>query len=72
MPGRLGFSIMALTGPAQEGEVTSIVTVQARAQGEDFSNVLPGGELQGHFAVTNNAEALKLAARVLWHLNRRG
>jgi hypothetical protein len=72
MPGRPGFSIMALTGPTHDEAVTSLVTMQARTEGEDFSNVLPGGELQGHFAVTNNAEALKLAARILWHLNRRG
>ena len=35
-------------------------------------NVLPGGEMQGHFAITNNMEALKLAARCFWHLAPRG
>ncbi len=72
MPNRPGFSVMALQAPTQPEEVTSIVTMPAREQGEDFSNVLPGGELQGHFAVTNNAEALKLAARCMWHLNHSG
>ncbi|HET9439706.1 MAG TPA: hypothetical protein VFO52_06025 [Longimicrobiales bacterium] len=70
MPGRPGFSIMALTAPAWQEETTSLAELKARPEGDDFSNVLPGGELQGHFAVTNPIEALKLAARCLWHLSR--
>lgn len=38
----------------------------ARAEGADFANVLPGGELRQLHAVVNTAEALKLAARVFW------
>jgi hypothetical protein len=42
----------------------------ARDEGEDFANVLPGGELRGLHAVTNAGEVLKLASRVLYRLVR--
>jgi hypothetical protein len=72
MPGRPGFSIMELNTAGHEAEVTSVAELQARETGDDFANVLPGGELQGHFAITNTAEALKLAARCFWQLSPRG
>ncbi|MBR9990139.1 MAG: hypothetical protein KFH98_10305 [Gemmatimonadetes bacterium] len=37
-------------------------TVKVRPEGDDFANVLPGGELQDYRAITTRAEALKLAA----------
>lgn len=72
MPGRPGFSIMEVSTSHAEREVTSLAELKARPDGEDFANVLPGGELQGHFAITNTAEALKLAARCFWQLSPRG
>ena len=72
MRGRPGFSIMEVNQSLVPHSTTSIAELQARAEGEDFANVLPGGELQGHFAITNNVEALKLAARCFWHLAPRG
>ena len=72
MAGRPGFSIMEVDLARGDGEVTSIAELRARADGDDFANVLPGGELQGHFAITNTAEALKLAARCFWQLGPRG
>ncbi|MCI0432133.1 MAG: hypothetical protein L0271_00595 [Gemmatimonadetes bacterium] len=39
--------------------------VQARADGTDFDNILPGGELDGLHGLLNTAEALKLASRAL-------
>ncbi len=71
MRGRPGFSIMEVQH-AELGAATSVAELKARADGVDFENVLPGGELQGHFAITNNVEALKLAARCFWYLSRRG
>jgi len=44
--------------------------VQARPDGSDFDNVLPGGELQGYRAITTHAEALKLAVRAFRHIDR--
>jgi hypothetical protein len=72
IPGRPGFSIMDVRMQQLPDEHTSIAELKARAEGDDFANVLPGGELQGHFAVTNNVEALKLAARCFWQLGPRG
>lgn len=72
MPGRPGFSIMEVTTRSEDAEVTSVAELQAREAGDDFANVLPGGELQGHFAITNTAEAMKLAARCFWQLSPRG
>ena len=72
MPGRPGFSIMEVKAAAVGDAHTGIAELKARDEGEDFANVLPGGELQGHFAITNNVEALKLAARCFWHLSPRG
>ena len=71
MSGRPGFSIMEVSAGGVSDETTSIAELKAREEGEDFANVLPGGELQGHFAITNTAEALKLAARCFWQLSPR-
>ena len=72
MQGRPGFSIMEVSAARASDETTSVADLKARPEGEDFANVLPGGELQGHFAITNIAEALKLAARCFWQLTPRG
>ena len=72
LPGRPGFSIMEVSGQHATDTNVSVAELKARAEGEDFANVLPGGELQGHFAITNNIEALKLAARCFWQLAPRG
>ncbi|HEX6064467.1 MAG TPA: hypothetical protein VFZ04_09630, partial [Longimicrobiales bacterium] len=71
MAGRPGFSIMEVSAADASEETTSIAELKARGEGDDFANVLPGGELQGHFAITNTAEALKLAARCFWQLSPR-
>jgi hypothetical protein len=72
MEGRPGFSIMEVGAHHLADAHTSVAELKARSEGEDFANILPGGELQGHFAVTNSAEALKLAARCFWQLSPRG
>jgi hypothetical protein len=72
MPGRPGFSIMEVSAARASEETTSVANLKARGEGEDFANVLPGGELQGHFAITNTAEAVKLAARCFWQLGQHG
>jgi hypothetical protein len=50
-------------------QLTEWATVSARPDGEDFANVLPGGELQGYHAITTGAEALKLAALCFAHIS---
>jgi hypothetical protein len=68
-PGRPGLTVVAIAvepgaDPAQWADV------QARPDGSDFANMLPGGELQGFRALTNHAEALKLAVRAFRHIDR--
>lgn len=62
-PGRPGFATTAVEGEVAEG---GWIDVDARPGGRDFENVLPGGELEGLYAVTNAEEALKLASLAFW------
>ena len=61
-PDRPGFSVVAVDAetPPEEGDWSR---VQARAEGEDFANLLPGGELSDLHTLLNGAEVLKLLAR---------
>ena len=61
-PDRPGFSVAAVDAetPPEEGDWSR---VQARAEGEDFANLLPGGELSDLHTLLNGAEVLKLLAR---------
>jgi hypothetical protein len=47
------------------------VADKARADGTDFDNILPGGDIDGLFGLTSAAEAVKLAALCLRWLERR-
>jgi hypothetical protein len=44
--------------------------VRARPDGEDFANILPGGELKQYHALTTHAELLKLVVRAFRHIDR--
>src|SRR5512146_1851187 len=55
---RPGFSVAAVAVGRDEEECWS--AVQARPEGGDFANQLPGGELAGLHTLTNLAEVLKL------------
>lgn len=72
LPNRPGFSVLPVRASQSEMPITSVAELKAREEGEDFENLLPGGDMQGHFSITNNMEALKLAARCFWHLAPRG
>ncbi len=60
-PDRAGLSLIDI-GEDVPGTLGAWATLHARDDGEDFSNVLPGGEIQKLLAVTTRLEALKLAA----------
>ncbi|HEX2167235.1 MAG TPA: hypothetical protein VHG09_08335 [Longimicrobiales bacterium] len=70
-PGRPGLSLFDVSLDAA-AQLTEWAKVDARPDGEDFANILPGGELQGYRAVTTGAEALKLAARSFARVADRG
>ena len=64
VPQRGGFSIIDLKSAIPADAPGNFADADAREEGVDFANVLPGGDRL--FAVTNQLEALKLAARCFW------
>lgn len=60
-PDRPGFSVVPVAAELEDGRPGDW-GARARPEGEDFANVLPGGELDALYAVATPAEALKLAA----------
>ena len=67
VPNRAGFSIINLAGVLSDAAEGHFGDVQARADGTDFENVLPGGSGR-LYAITNAMEALKLVSRTFRHL----
>lgn len=69
-PDRAGFSVVpvgtVLEGDGQPGDWIS----DARAEGDDFANTLPGGELESLVSLETGAEALKLVALWFQYLER--
>jgi hypothetical protein len=63
VPNRAGYSVVEVTTDVTAGVAGHFGDVQAREAGEDFENILPGGEGR-LFAVTNEMEVLKLVSRV--------
>ncbi|MEO5509918.1 MAG: hypothetical protein ABIV28_08900 [Longimicrobiales bacterium] len=65
---RAGFTAIEISVPLPVPDLGHFGDIEAREQGPDFANVLPGGELRGLLAVTNAGEVLKLASRVFHQL----
>jgi hypothetical protein len=59
-PGRPGFSTIALETPLERTDTFPRSGV--RPEGEDFANILPGGELQGWYGLITELEVLKLVS----------
>lgn len=62
--GRAGFGIIEAAADLPPAPAAHWADVQAREDGEDFANILPGGEIQGLFALTSVGEAFRLASLV--------
>ncbi len=69
-PDRPAFTAIDLTVPLPAPAPGHFGDIQARESGDDFANILPGGELRGLFAVTNAGEVLKFVSRALHDLQR--
>ena len=67
VPHRAGFSIINIAGMLSDAPMGHFGDVQARENGVDFENVLPGGTGR-LYAITNAMEALKLVSRAFLHL----
>lgn len=60
-PGRPGFSTITLETPLERSD--SFPRSGSRPDGEDFANILPGGELQDWYGLITELEVLKLVSR---------
>ncbi|MGH7500741.1 MAG: hypothetical protein ACREL7_03190 [Longimicrobiales bacterium] len=70
-PGRPGFSVMdAIASPPHPPGHWG--DAQARADGKDFANILPGGELSNLFGLVNVAELFKFVSRAFHFLAHAG
>lgn len=79
-PGRPGFASIDVGAPLDAGEEDGDggdddapvhwAHADARPGGADFENVLPGGEIEGLYAITTPTEALKLASLCFWYIDR--
>jgi hypothetical protein len=66
---RAGFSVVEIP-PLPLADAGEWLRLQGREEGRDFAPTLPGGELAGLYSVETGGEALKLAARLLLHLEK--
>lgn len=71
-PDRPGFGSIDVSRDVAEAPEGHWAGIDARPGGEDFANVLPGGELDRLHAVTTENEALKLACLAFWSLTGGG
>lgn len=62
--GRPGVSLVDLA--IEDATAGHWADAQARPEGTDFENILPGGELRDYRALTNGTEVLKLASLCFW------
>jgi hypothetical protein len=69
-PGRGGLGVIDIAATPPDAGDPHWADLDARGDGQDFANILPGGELQGYHGVTAPAEVLKLTARVFAWLDR--
>jgi hypothetical protein len=67
VPNRAGFSVINIAGMLSDATAGHFGDVQAREDGTDFENVLPGGSGR-LYALTNAMEALKLVSRTFRYL----
>jgi hypothetical protein len=71
-PGRAGFSTIAVGAELESALEGHWGDVTGRLDGEDFANILPGGELQGWHGLVTEVEVLKLASRIFREVEREG
>lgn len=67
-PDRAGFSTIPVSRDQHAQPLGHWADGQARPEGRDFENILPGGELQRWLGLLTEAEALKLVSRIFWYI----
>ncbi len=71
-PGRPGFSTIVIETPIDRGDADPRADDEARQGGQDFANILPGGELQGWYGLITELEVLKLVSRTFQTIESHG
>lgn len=66
--GRPGFTVMEVAAELAARPLSHWADADARPDSPDFENVLPGGEIQGLYALVTEAEALKLISLLFWYV----
>lgn len=66
-PGRPGYSVVAAAAELGDLPTGHWGDAEARPEGPDFGNILPGGEIENLYALVTETEALKLASRIFWY-----
>lgn len=65
--GRPGFTVVDVAAELADQPPGHWADADARPGSPDFENVLPGGEIEGLYALVTEAEALKLISLVFWY-----
>jgi hypothetical protein len=68
-PDRAGFSVASFDTEVGPGIPADWMAAEGRESGEDFANVLPGGELSGLYSITTAAEGFKLIGSLAWYID---
>jgi hypothetical protein len=68
LPGRPGFSIAEVQAVTAADLPAHWADASAREGSADFSNILPGGELNNYLGIETGGEVLKLISRCFWFL----
>lgn len=66
---RAGFSVIPFDTEVGPGIAAVWASAEGREEGQDFQNILPGGELSGLYSILTTAEVLKLLARSFWYVD---
>lgn len=69
---RPGFSVAEIAAPLPAPPPGHWGDAPARDDGEDFANILPGGELRDLLGIVTPAEVLRMITRLFEYLNVRG
>jgi hypothetical protein len=67
---RAGFSVVPFQTEVGPGVEADWAESPGRESGRDFQSALPGGDLANIYSILTSGEAMKLAYRLLWYIDR--